>query len=74
MTCGGIGDVLSGVTGCLLAQSVGTELEAVEIAAAASYIVGLAGAKAAGLKGFHIVASDIVEQIPAVMRPFDRVL
>lgn len=74
MTCGGIGDTLSGVIGCLLAQSVGTDLKSIEIAAAASYIVGLAGAKAAELKGFHLVASDIVEQLPSVVRRFDRVL
>lgn len=73
MTCGGIGDTLSGVTGALMAQGVGTELKSIEIAAAASYIVGLAGKKAVSEKGFHIVATDIIDSIPEVLKPFDRV-
>lgn len=72
MTCGGIGDILSGVTGCLLAQSRGTSAKSVDIAAAASFIVGNAGRAAASIKGFHIVASDIIEQIPQIVKPFDR--
>lgn len=74
MTCGGIGDTLSGVIGCLLAQAVGTELKSIDIAAAASYVVGLAGARAGEIRGFHIVASDIIEQIPNILKQFDRVL
>ena len=72
MTCGGIGDTLSGVIGGLLAQCSGTEVKSVEIAAAASYIVGLAGKCASDLKGFHIVSTDILDQIPNVLKPFDR--
>jgi ADP-dependent NAD(P)H-hydrate dehydratase len=71
MTCGGIGDTLSGVIGALLAQASGTDLRTVDICAAASYVVGLAGERAEALKGFHIVATDIIEEIPAVMKPFD---
>lgn len=74
MTCGGIGDTLSGVIGALIAQASGTDLKSVEIAAAASYVVGLAGRRAVSEKGFHIVATDIIEQIPAVLKPYDRVL
>jgi ADP-dependent NAD(P)H-hydrate dehydratase len=74
MTCGGIGDTLSGVIGALIAQSCGSNMKTVEIAAAASYVVGLAGKKAVSLKGFHIVATDIIEQIPEVLKRFDRVL
>jgi ADP-dependent NAD(P)H-hydrate dehydratase len=74
MTCGGIGDTLSGVIGSLLAQTRGTDVKSVDIAAAASYIVGQAGKKAAEIKGFHIVASDIVEQIPSILKPFDRMV
>lgn len=74
MTCGGIGDILSGVIGSLLAQTRDTQVKSVEIASAASYIVGCAGRAAAQAKGFHIVASDIVEQIPSVLKPFDRTL
>ena len=72
MTCGGIGDTLSGVIGALLAQARGTELKSVEVAAAASYIVGLAGRKAAERRGFHIVSTDIINEISEVLKPFDR--
>ena len=72
MTCGGIGDTLSGVIGALLAQTRGTETGTVEIAAAASYIVGLAGRKAAAARGFHIVTTDIIDEISGVLKPFDR--
>jgi ADP-dependent NAD(P)H-hydrate dehydratase len=73
MTCGGIGDTLSGVIGALLAQAVGTNLRACEIAAAASFVVGSAGQRAEDIKGFHIVATDIIDQIPNVLKPFDRI-
>ena len=72
MTCGGIGDAISGVVGALLAQSKGTEVKAVEIAAAASYIVGLSGKRAVACKGFHIIASDIIAEIPGVLKPYDK--
>jgi ADP-dependent NAD(P)H-hydrate dehydratase len=72
MTCGGIGDTLSGVIGAFTAQARDTGLESVDICAAASYVVGLAGEKAENLKGFHITASDIIEQIPYVLKPFDK--
>jgi ADP-dependent NAD(P)H-hydrate dehydratase len=74
MTCGGIGDTLSGVIGALLAQCSGTEVKSVEIAAAASYIVELAGLRAAQVKGFHIVSSDIINEIASVLKPFDRLV
>ncbi len=74
MTCGGIGDTLSGVIGALLAQARGTGLKSVEIAAAASYVVGLAGKDAVSDKGFHIVATDIIDHLPKVLKPFDRVI
>ena len=73
MTCGGIGDTLSGLIGALLAKRRASDLKSVEIAAAGSYIVGLAGRNAVSEKGFHIVASDIIDQIPTVLKPFDRI-
>ena len=72
MTCGGIGDTISGVIGALLAQSVGTGVKPAEIAAAASFIVGSAGKIAVEKKGFHIIASDIVNEIPHVLKVYDR--
>jgi hydroxyethylthiazole kinase-like uncharacterized protein yjeF len=71
MTCGGIGDTLSGVIGALSAQAEGINLKAVEIASAASYVVGKAGELAERDYGFHIVATDIIEKIPNVLKPFD---
>ena len=73
MTCGGIGDTLSGIIAGLIAQASGTAIETVELAAAASYVLGLAGRKAVSEKGFHVVATDIIDQISAVLKPFDRV-
>lgn len=72
MTCGGIGDSLSGVIGAFCAQAVGTELRAVELAAAASFVIGQAGERAGEIRGYHIVATDIIEQIPHVLKPFDK--
>jgi ADP-dependent NAD(P)H-hydrate dehydratase len=73
MTCGGIGDTISGVIGALLAQARDTSIKSVEVAAAASFVVGSAGRAAAEDKGFHIVASDIINRIPTILKPFDRV-
>ncbi len=72
MTCGGIGDILSGVLGALLASCKGKDVKPVEIAAAASYVVETAGLKAAERNGFHIIATDIVNEIPSVLKPFDK--
>ena len=72
MTCGGIGDTLSGIVGALLAQCAGTQVRTVEIAAAASHITELAGLRAAQLKGYHIIATDITNEISTVLKPFDR--
>ena len=74
MTCGGIGDTLSGVIGSFLASCSRTQLKTVELVAAASYVVGMAGSRAADIRGFHMVASDIIEQIPVVLKPFDRLV
>jgi ADP-dependent NAD(P)H-hydrate dehydratase len=73
MTCGGIGDTISGVIGALLAQTAGTDLKAIEITAAATYIVGLAGKSAVASKGFHIVTTDILDEIPQVLKTFDKI-
>lgn len=69
MTCGGIGDTLSGVIGAMLAKN--KDLKSVELAAASSFVVGRAGQLAEGLKGFHITSTDIISEIPNVLKPFD---
>lgn len=67
MTVGGTGDVLSGVTAALLAKGV----EPFYAASLAAYFNGLAGENAAEKRGMHIVASDLLEEIPRVMMKFD---
>ncbi|MFQ6134731.1 MAG: NAD(P)H-hydrate dehydratase [Nitrososphaerales archaeon] len=67
MTAGGTGDVLSGVVAGLLAKG----LEPFYAASSAAYFNGLAGEKAAERRGMHIVASDLIDELPGVMRKFD---
>lgn len=69
MTAGGTGDVLCGLTAGILARS----RNPLEAAAAAAYINKRAGMAVQKQVGLHMVASDIIPQIPSVMRPFDRV-
>jgi len=63
MTVGGTGDVLSGVVGALLAQKA----DAFEAAAAGAFVNGAAGDFVANEKGCHLLASDLLEQIPRVL-------
>ena len=63
MTVGGTGDVLSGVVAALLAQRV----DPFEAAVAGAFINGAAGDFVASMKGFHMVATDLLEWIPKVM-------
>jgi len=44
-----------------------------EAAAAAVFINGKAGTLAQRKYGLHMMATDLLEFIPAVMKPFDRV-
>jgi NAD(P)H-hydrate epimerase len=67
MTAGGTGDVLSGIVTGLLAKG----LEPFYAASAAAYFNGLAGEKAAEKMGMHIVASDLINELPEVMRKYD---
>jgi hydroxyethylthiazole kinase-like uncharacterized protein yjeF len=63
MTVGGTGDVLSGVVGAFLAQKA----PAFEAAVTGAFVNGAAGDFVAGEKGFHLVASDLLEWIPRVL-------
>jgi len=63
MTVGGTGDVLSGIVVALLAQRV----DPFEAAVAGAFINGAAGDFVASAKGFHMVATDLLEWIPKVM-------
>jgi NAD(P)H-hydrate epimerase len=69
MTVGGTGDVLSGLVAGLLAKN----RNPIESSLAASYINGLAGKLVQRKNGLHMVATDLIDVIPTVMKPFDRV-
>jgi NAD(P)H-hydrate epimerase len=64
MTVGGTGDVLAGVTAGLTAQGV----EPPNAAFAAAKIVGMAGDLAYISKGYGLLASDVLERIPEVLK------
>jgi NAD(P)H-hydrate epimerase len=63
MTVGGTGDVLSGIVAAFLAQGT----DPFEAAVAGAFINGAAGDFAASAKGFHLVATDLLEWIPSVI-------
>jgi len=63
MTVGGTGDVLSGIVGAYLAQGV----EPFEAAVAGAFINGAAGDFVKAEKGYHMVASDLLEWIPKII-------
>lgn len=70
MTVGGTGDVLSGLVAGLLSRNRNT----LESAAAAIFINGLAGQKAQKRLGLHMTSMDLLDEIPSVMKPFDRIM
>jgi NAD(P)H-hydrate epimerase len=63
MTVGGTGDVLSGIVGAFLAQSV----DPFEAAVAGAFVNGAAGDFVFEEKGYHMVASDLLQWIPKVL-------
>ncbi len=63
MTVGGTGDVLSGIAGAYLAQTISPFQSSV----AASFINGMAGDFVAHKKGHHLKPEDIIEEIPYVI-------
>ncbi len=67
MTVGGTGDVLSGITGTLFA----TAEDAFKVATAAAFISGSAGDVAFQAKGLSLLATDVVDSIPAVLRSLE---
>ena len=63
MTVGGTGDVLSGIVGAFLSWGV----EPFEAAVAGAFVNGAAGDFVKAEKGYHMVASDLLEWIPKVI-------
>jgi len=63
MTVGGTGDVLSGVVGALMAQGT----DPFESAVAGAFINGAAGDFVRKEKGYHMVATDLLDWIPKIM-------
>ena len=70
MTVGGTGDVLSGLVAGLLSNN----RNPLESAAAAIFINGLAGKSAQKKLGLHMTSMDLLNEIPPVMKPFDRIV
>jgi len=68
MTVGGTGDVLSGVVAALMAQGASP----LDAAVAGARVNGLSGELAARDLGMHIVATDVIDRLPFVLKNFDR--
>jgi NAD(P)H-hydrate epimerase len=68
MAKGGMGDVLSGIIGTFLAQRA----DPFDAAVAGAYLHGRAGDTLLKGKGFHMIASDLVEILPVVLKQYDR--
>jgi ADP-dependent NAD(P)H-hydrate dehydratase / NAD(P)H-hydrate epimerase len=67
MATAGVGDVLSGIVAAYLAQGQ----RPFEAAVAGAYVHGCVGDLVLQDRGFHATASDLIEKIPEVLRPFD---
>jgi hydroxyethylthiazole kinase-like uncharacterized protein yjeF len=66
MTVGGTGDVLAGITGAFFAVAS----DPFKAATAAAFVNGTAGDLAFADKGYGLLATDVVENIPQVMKDF----
>lgn len=68
MTVGGVGHVLSGIVAAFVARG----LPLLHAAILGAFFNGLAGDRAREKYGFHFTASMMVEELPHVMKPFDK--
>jgi hydroxyethylthiazole kinase-like uncharacterized protein yjeF len=64
MTVGGTGDTLAGICGCFLAQ----KFDLITTASAAAYLNGKAGELASRDLGVGLLATDLIEYIPRIIR------
>jgi len=69
MTVGGTGDVLSGIVAAFLARN----RNPLESASAAAFVNGLAGKLVQRKLGLHMAATDLVDVLPIILKPFDRI-
>ena len=69
MTVGGTGDVLSGIVAGFLARN----RNSLESASAAAFVNSQAGKLVQKKFGLHITASDLLDVLPIVLKPFDRI-
>jgi ADP-dependent NAD(P)H-hydrate dehydratase len=69
MTVGGTGDVLAGLVAALYTK-MNSPFDA---SAMAVYFNGVAAQLAYKQVGFHMVATDLIEYLPKVMMPFDKI-
>ena len=67
MTVGGTGDVLSGLAGLL------AKMKPFEATVVAIYINGIAGALAFQRTGLHMIATDLIDNLPMAMKQFDKI-
>jgi ADP-dependent NAD(P)H-hydrate dehydratase len=70
MTVGGCGDVLSGVVAGLFSRIS----DAFSASIMGVYLTGIAGHLAYQKVGLHMVATDLIEQLPTAMKPFDKIV
>jgi len=70
MTAGGTGDILSGITATFLAWGV----EPFRAAASAAWVNGKAGELVVEKLGLHMIATDLLDAIPMVMKKFNKVV
>jgi NAD(P)H-hydrate epimerase len=68
MTVSGTGDVLSGLTAALL-----TKLKSFDASILGVYFNGLAASLSYKRLGLHLVATDLIEDLPAAMKTFDKI-
>ena len=68
MTVGGVGDILSGLTVGLL-----TKYSSFNASILGVFLNGVAASLAYERVGLHMVATDIIEDLPNAMKPFDLI-
>ena len=68
MTVGGTGDILSGLIASFLSKSMSSFNSAI----AGAYINGLAGEMVTSKLGYHIFPTDIIDELPFILKSFDK--